>query len=190
MLDRAMLRSDCTIEMLIELRAENYAVIDHAIAVFGPGLNLLTGETGAGKSILVDALALLMGGKSSAEVVRHGADKAVVSCVFESTANAEAILEENGIDAEGTEIILRREILATGEGRVFVNNQPATVTVLKDLAPELALVHAQSESLTSFDQAQQRILLDRFGGLSVDAVTEAYSRWKDASKKLDELVQG
>jgi DNA repair protein RecN (Recombination protein N) len=177
-------------KMLIELRAENYAVIDHAIAVFGPGLNLLTGETGAGKSILVDALALLMGGKSSAEVVRHGADKAVVSCVFESTANAEAILEENGIDAEGTEIILRREILVTGKGRVFVNNQPATVTVLKELAPELALVHAQSESLSSFDQAQQRILLDRFGGLSTDAVAEAYARWKAAAQKLEDLLEG
>ncbi len=176
--------------MLIELRAENYAVIDHAIAVFGPGLNLLTGETGAGKSILVDALALLMGGKSSVDVVRHGADKAVVSCVFESTANAEAILEENGIDAEGTEIILRREILATGKGRVFVNNQPATVTVLKELAPELALVHAQSENLSSFDQAQQRILLDRFGNLSTDAVAENYGRWKSAAGKLDDLLQG
>ena len=132
--------------MLVELRAENYAVIDHAIASFGPGLNLLTGETGAGKSILVDALALLMGGKSSADVVRHGADKAVVSCVFESTPGAESILEENGIDAEGTEIILRREILSTGKGRVFVNNQPATVAVLKQLAPELALVHAQTET--------------------------------------------
>jgi DNA repair protein RecN (Recombination protein N) len=176
--------------MLIELRAENYAVIDHAIAVFGPGLNLLTGETGAGKSILVDALALLMGGKSSADVVRHGADKAVVSCVFESTSSAEAILEENGIDAEGTEIILRREILATGKGRVFVNNQPATVTVLKELAPELALVHAQSENLSSFDQAQQRILLDRFGGLSTDAVAEAYARWKTAAGKLEDLLQG
>lgn len=187
---RAMLRSDSLPKMLIELRAENYAVIDHAIAVFGPGLNLLTGETGAGKSILVDALALLMGGKSSVEVVRHGADKAVVSCVFESTANAEAILEENGIDAEGTEIILRREILATGKGRVFVNNQPATVTVLKSLAPELALVHAQSETLSSFDQAQQRILLDRFGSLSVDEVAETYARWKTATAKLDDLLEG
>jgi len=185
-----MLRSDSLPKMLIELRAENYAVIDHAIAVFGPGLNLLTGETGAGKSILVDALALLMGGKSSVEVVRHGADKAVVSCVFESTANAEAILEENGIDAEGTEIILRREILATGKGRVFVNNQPATVTVLKSLAPELALVHAQSETLSSFDQAQQRILLDRFGSLSVDEVAETYARWKTATAKLDDLLEG
>ena len=176
--------------MLVELRAENYAVIDHAIAVFGPGLNLLTGETGAGKSILVDALALLMGGKASADVVRHGADKAVVACVFESTGGAETILEENGLDAEGNEIILRREILTSGKGRVFVNNQPATVAVLKQLAPELALVHAQSESLSSFDQTQQRILLDRFGGLSTDAVGEAYARWRDASTRLDELLQG
>ena len=176
--------------MLVELRAENYAVIDHAIAVFGPGLNLLTGETGAGKSILVDALALLMGGKASAEVVRHGADKAVVACVFESTPGAEAILEENGIDSEGTDIILRREILSTGKGRVFVNNQPATVAVLRQLAPELALVHAQTETLSSFDQAQQRILLDRFGGISTDAVAEAHARWRAAHAKLDELLQG
>jgi DNA repair protein RecN (Recombination protein N) len=176
--------------MLVELRAENYAVIDHAIASFGPGLNLLTGETGAGKSILVDALALLMGGKSSADVVRHGADKAVVSCVFESTSGAEAVLEENGIDSEGAEIILRREILATGKGRVFVNNQPATVAVLKQLAPELALVHAQTETLSSFDEAQQRVLLDRFAGISTDAVAEAYSRWREAQNKLNDLLQG
>jgi DNA repair protein RecN (Recombination protein N) len=176
--------------MLVELRAENYAVIDHAIANFGPGLNLLTGETGAGKSILVDALALLMGGKSSAEVVRHGADKAVVACVFESTHNAENILEENGIDSGGNDVILRREIMATGKGRVFVNNQPATVAVLRQLAPELALVHAQSESLGSFDQAQQRALLDRFGGISTDAVAEAYARWHASQAKLNDLLQG
>jgi DNA repair protein RecN (Recombination protein N) len=176
--------------MLIELRAENYAVIDHAIAVFGPGLNLLTGETGAGKSILVDALALLMGGKSSTDVVRHGADKATVSCVFESTPGAEAILEKNGIDCEGSEIILRREIFSTGKGRVFVNNQPAAVAVLKVLAPELALVHAQTETLTSFDQGQQRILLDRFGALSTEAVEAAYMRWREASQQLDDLLHG
>jgi len=176
--------------MLVELRAENYAVIDHAIAVFGPGLNLLTGETGAGKSILVDALALLMGGKASSEVVRHGAEKAVVACVFEATPGAETILEENGIDAEGNEIILRREILSSGKGRVFVNNQPATVAVLKELAPELALVHAQSESLTSFDQAQQRILLDRFAGISTEEAGEDYAKWHKAEQKLNELVEG
>lgn len=176
--------------MLVELRAENYAVIDHAIAVFGPGLNLLTGETGAGKSILVDALALLMGGKSSTDLVRHGAQKAVVSCVFESTPTAETVLEENGIDSEGAEIILRREISSNGKGRVFVNNQPATVTVLRQLAPELALVHAQTETLSSFDQAQQRILLDRFAGLSAEPVCNAHAGWRDARARLDDLLQG
>jgi DNA repair protein RecN (Recombination protein N) len=176
--------------MLVELRAENYAVIDHAIASFGPGLNLLTGETGAGKSILVDALALLMGGKSSVDLVRHGAEKAVVSCVFESTASAEAILEENGLDSGGSDIILRREILSTGKGRVFVNNQPATVAVLRQLAPELALVHAQADTSASFDQTQQRILLDRFAGLSTDAVAKTCADWRAAQQKLDELLQG
>jgi DNA repair protein RecN (Recombination protein N) len=180
----------CYNDMLVELRAENYAVIDHAIAVFGPGLNLLTGETGAGKSILVDALALLMGGKSSTDIVRHGAEKAVVACVFEATPAADAILEENGIDSEGNEIILRREILSSSKGRVFVNNQPATVGVLRQLAPELALVHAQSETLSSFDQTQQRILLDRFAGISIDAVAEAYANWNSARSKLDELLTG
>jgi DNA repair protein RecN (Recombination protein N) len=176
--------------MLLELRAENYAVIDHAIASFGSGLNLLTGETGAGKSILVDALALLMGGKANTEVVRHGADKAVVSCVFESTPGAEAILEENGIDPEGGEIILRREILANGKGRAFINNQPATVTVLRQLAPELALVHAQTETLSSFDEVQERMLLDRFAGISTEELAKGYAEWRDAQGKLEDLVKG
>jgi DNA repair protein RecN (Recombination protein N) len=176
--------------MLIELRAENYAVIDHAVAALGPGLNLLTGETGAGKSILVDALALLMGGKGSTEVVRHGAEKAVVSCVFDSTSGAEAVLAANGIDVEGALIILRRELHASGKGRVFINNQPATVAALKQLAPELALVHAQTETLVSFDQAQQRILLDRFAGISTDEIAEAAAQWSQARKKLEDLVEG
>lgn len=201
--------------MLLELRAENYAVIDHAVASFGPGLNLLTGETGAGKSILVDALALLLGGRAASDVVRHGAEKAVVSCVFETTAGAEAVLEGNGIDVEGAEILLRREVSSAGKGRVFINNQPATVGVLRQLAPELALVHAQSETLGSFDQAQQRGLLDRFAGISThaapnreaasrirerllskkqlekeqtgEAVHAAYALWREAREELDRL---
>jgi DNA repair protein RecN (Recombination protein N) len=170
--------------MLLELRAENYAVIDHAIAGFGPGLNLLTGETGAGKSILVDALALLMGQKASASVIRHGADRAVLSCVFESTPGAELILEANGIDVDADEVILRREILADGKGRVYVNNQPATVAVLRALAPELALVHAQSETLSGFDPTQQRALVDRFAALNADAASEAFSRWREIQTRL------
>jgi DNA repair protein RecN (Recombination protein N) len=173
--------------MLLELRAENYAVIDRAVATFGLGLNLLTGETGAGKSILIDALALLLGGKASVDVVRHGEDKAVVSCVFESTPGAAALLESNGIDSDSDHIVLRREIVANGKGRVFINNQPATVNVLRQLAPELALVHSQGETLGSFDQAQQRSLLDRFGGVSIEAVAEAFAAWRATTDKLVEL---
>ena len=173
--------------MLLELRAENYAVIDHAVAVFGPGLNLLTGETGAGKSILIDALVLLLGSKASSDVVRFGAEKAVLGCVFESTPGAEEILEQNGIDAEGDEILLRREIGSNGKGRVFVNNQPATVAVLRQLAPELALVHAQSETLTAFDAAQQRLLLDRFGDITGDDVAAAFAHWRALRVQIDEL---
>jgi len=173
--------------MLLELRAENYAVIDHAVAGFGPGLNLLTGETGAGKSILIDALVLLLGGKSSSDLVRFGAEKAVLGCVFETTPGAETILEQNGIDAAGDEILLRREIGANGKGRVFINNQPATVAVLRQLAPELALVHAQSETLVAFDAAQQRLLLDRFGSLSTDEVAGAFKAWRELTTQIEEL---
>jgi DNA repair protein RecN (Recombination protein N) len=173
--------------MLLELRAENYAVIDHAVAGFGTGLNLLTGETGAGKSILIDALVLLLGGKASSDVVRFGAEKAVLGCVFESTPGAEEILEANGIDPEGDEILLRREISGSGKGRVFVNNQPATVAVLRQLAPELALVHAQSETLTAFDAAQQRLLLDRFGDIVAEDVAAAFERWKELAAQIAEL---
>jgi DNA repair protein RecN (Recombination protein N) len=173
--------------MLLELRAENYAVIDHAVASFGPGLNLLTGETGAGKSILIDALVLLLGGKASSEVIRHGAEKAIVSCVFETTAGAEEILEESGIDVDGAEILLRREIAAGGKGRVFINNQPATVSVLKQLAPELALIHAQSDTFESFDQAQQRGLLDRFAATELEAASAAYAKWRGIKEQMEEL---
>ena len=175
--------------MLLELRAENYAVIDRASAQFGPGLNLLTGETGAGKSILIDALALLLGGKASSDFVRHGAEKAVVSCVFEATPGALAVLEANGIDpdGEGEGVVLRREIAANGKGRVFINNQPATVGVLRLLAPELALVHAQGETLGSFDQAQQRTLLDRFGGIPAEACAAAFSAWRETQTRLERM---
>jgi DNA repair protein RecN (Recombination protein N) len=176
--------------MLLELRAENYAVIDRAEARFGAGLNLLTGETGAGKSILIDALALLLGGKGSAEAVRHGAEKAVVSCVFEATPGALSVLAENGIepDEDGDTVLLRREMAATGKGRVFVNSQPTTVAVLRALAPELALIHAQGETLGSFDQAQQRLLLDRYGDVGVEAVSSAYKAWRNVDARLTELL--
>lgn len=175
--------------MLLELRAENYAVIDRTDLEFGAGLNLLTGETGAGKSILIDALALLLGGKSSGDMVRHGSEKAVIACTFDATPGARAVLDANGVDPDSDtdHILLRREITALGKGRVFINNQPATVAALRQLAPELALVHTQGESMGAFDQTQQRLLLDRFGDLSTDAVAAAFSQWTDVAERLRDL---
>ena len=172
--------------MLLELRAENYAVIDRAAVQFGPGLNLLTGETGAGKSILIDALALLLGGKASSDVVRHGAEKAVVACVFEMTPGALDVLESSGVEVESDAdvVLLRREIAANGKGRVFVNNQATTVGVLRQLAPELALVHAQGETMGAFDETQQRLLLDRFGAVAGDAVAASFAAWKATMERL------
>ena len=111
--------------MLIELRLENYAVIDNLAVEFGSGLNLLTGETGAGKSILIDALSLLLGEKASSEVIRSGAERAVVSAVFDAEVtaadNVNKVLGANGLDdSDNGTLILRREISATGKGRVFV----------------------------------------------------------------------
>src|SRR5260370_10486639 len=145
--------------MLLEWRAENYAVIDRAVATFGLGLNLLTGETGAGKSILIDALALLLGGKASPDVVRHGADKAVVSCVFELTPGAAAILEANGIDSESDHILLRRGVVAKGKKRGVVDKQPAPGGGFRQLSPEPALVASPGGALRSFDPGPQRSLL-------------------------------
>jgi DNA repair protein RecN (Recombination protein N) len=120
-------------------------------------------------------------------VVRFGAERAVLGCVFESTPGAEEILEQNGIDAEGDEILLRREISGSGKGRVFVNNQPATVGVLRQLAPELALVHAQSETMTAFDGVQQRALLDRFGDVGTEGVGEAFAQWNSLRGQVELL---
>jgi DNA repair protein RecN (Recombination protein N) len=174
--------------VLVELRLENYAVIDNLAVEFAPGLNLLTGETGAGKSILIDAVALLLGDKASADVIRAGADKATISAVFEVEGGTEKtvaqILENNGIDQEDESVILRREIAAGGKGRVFVNNQPATVTVLRQLAPYLATIHAQNES---FDAPARLRLLDTFANAQIDPTAEGFSKWKNIRSRIEEL---
>ena len=181
--------------MLVELRLENYAVIDHAAVEFAPGLNLLTGETGAGKSILIDALALLLGDKALSEVIRSGAERAVVAGVFECEGKAESlieqVLENNGLDgAEDGSLIVRREIAAGGKGRVFVNNQAATVAVLRQLAPHLATIHAQNESILSFDASARLALLDAFAGSQAEPVTAAFEAWKGIRERIAELEQG
>jgi DNA repair protein RecN (Recombination protein N) len=177
--------------VLAELRLENYAVIDNVVVEFAPGLNLLTGETGAGKSILIDALGLLLGEKASSEVIRTGADRAVVSAVFESAGAAlgaiEKILESNGLDAEDASLILRREIASGGKGRVFINNQPATVAVLKQIAPHLAVIHAQNESIAHFDAAARQELLDAYAGIELETVAAAFGNWKGIRERIADL---
>ena len=173
--------------MLLELRVENYAVIDNVTVEFAAGLNLLTGETGAGKSILIDALALLLGDRASTDVVRHGAEKAVVSAVFEAESKAHAVLQENGIDTDEEQLILRREIAAGGKGRVFINNQPATVAVLRQLAPHLAVIHAQNESVLAFDAASRLGLLDSFAGSELAPTAEAFDVWNQIRHRIGEL---
>ena len=174
--------------MLLELRVENYAVIDNVAVEFAPGLNLLTGETGAGKSILIDALALLLGDKASSDAVRHGTEKATISAVFDADSPAiGAVLEANGIDAEEGQIILRREISAGGKGRVFINNQPATVTVLKQLASHLAVIHAQNEAVLAFDAASRLALLDSFAGADDAAVSKAFDEWNQVRHRIADL---
>jgi DNA repair protein RecN (Recombination protein N) len=179
--------------VLLELRVENYAVIDSLAVEFASGLNLLTGETGAGKSILIDALSLLLGDKASTEMIRHGAEKAVVSGVFEADEKQLArVLEENGIEAEGGQIIVKREIAAGGKGRVFVNNQPATVALLRALAPALASIHAQNENILAFDEVARLGLLDAYAGhvfISNDLsdLGEKHAAWAAVREKLAQL---
>ena len=179
--------------MLAELRLENYAVIDNVVIEFAAGLNLLTGETGAGKSILIDALGLLLGEKASSDVIRTGAERAVVAAVFESNGAAarsiESILETNGLDAENGSLILRREIAPGGKGRVFINNQPATVAVLKQIAPHLAVIHAQNESIVNFDAAARQELLDAYAGVELKEVSAAFAHWKQIRGRIAELEQ-
>jgi len=174
--------------VLLELRVENYAVIDSLSVEFAPGLNLLTGETGAGKSILIDALSLLLGDKASTETIRHGADKATVSGVFEvDERRTKQILEDNGVDPEDNHIIVKREIATGGKGRVFVNNQPATVGLLRQLAPALASIHAQNETILAFDAAARLALLDSYAAADLNVLAEKYAAWAAVRDRLAEL---
>ena len=174
--------------MLLELRVENYAVIDSLVVEFSSGLNLLTGETGAGKSILIDALSLLLGDKASTEMIRHGAEKATVSGVFEVDEKRLAgVLEENGIEPEGHQIIIKREIAMAGKGRVFVNNQPATVALLRALAPALASIHAQNQTILAFDETARLGLLDAYAAHDLGDLRDKHAAWIAVRERLTQL---
>ena len=146
--------------MLRLLRVRNFALIDYLEIHFKSGFNLLSGETGAGKSIIVDALGLLAGSKASSEMVRSGESRAIVEAAFETDLKSE--LEGLGLDSEGAggELIIRREISFDERNRVYINNQPSTVSALRELAPSLLDIHGQHEQQSLLDNSRQLAFID------------------------------
>jgi DNA repair protein RecN (Recombination protein N) len=151
--------------MLRELRIRNVAVIETVAVPFEAGLNVLTGETGAGKSILVDALLLIRGARAQSDVIRSEADVATVEAVFDVEGNATvtAVLEAAGLAIEGGELVIRRELTRSGRHRAFVNDSPVTVGFLERLGDHLVDVHGQHEQQRLLEPSAQLDLLDRFG---------------------------
>lgn len=180
--------------MLIDLTVRNLAVLEEATVAFGPGLNVLTGETGAGKSIVVDALALLAGARASAELVRTGSDTLVVAGRFEAPAASdwESLLEESGAVADGEEVLVRREINREGRNRVYLNDQPVTLGLLRRVTGPLLRIHAQRDELELASPEQQRSLLDLAGGAAAEpvlaAVREAWETYRAAAARLERVA--
>lgn len=152
--------------MLRELHVAHYAVVNSVTLRLGDGLHLLTGETGSGKSIVVDSLALLFGGRASADVVRAGEKKARLRGIFapEVTAELGAVLDANALELEDGELAIEREILASGKSRAFVNGRLANLALLKELAPLLGDIHGQHETQSLFSARAQAGMLDAFAG--------------------------
>ncbi len=175
--------------MLRELRVRNLAVIETLSVPFEPGLNVLSGETGAGKSIIVDAILLLRGARAQAEAIRTDAATATVEAVFDIAANgaARGLLEELGLGTAEAELVIRRELSRSGRHRAFVNDSPTTVTLLERLGDCLVEVHGQHEHQRLLEPARQLELLDRFasGEALCDRVAELFAKCSEAGKALE-----
>ncbi len=168
--------------MLLELVIENYAVVGRLRVRFHPGLNLLTGETGSGKSIVVDALGLLFGGRASADMVRSGEERARISGRFTVPD-----LAHPGVETEEGELLIEREILAGGKSRAYVGSRPAAVTLLKELAPLLGDIHGQHEQQLLFSADAQLRIVDQASGCPDESVRALFHRWTAAGAELAAL---
>ncbi len=168
--------------MLVELAIENYAVVESIRVRFDRGLNWLSGETGSGESIVVDALALLLGGRASAEMVRGGAERARISGIFEvaSDGKLSALLDAAGIEMEDQELLIEREILANGKSRAFVGNRPATTAaLLRDVAAHLGDIHGQARSAAAFfASGAARNAGCVFRRVLWEEIAALYARWR------------
>ena len=184
--------------MLVSLSVRDVVLIDHLDLSFEGGLSALTGETGAGKSILLDALGLALGGRADAGLVRPGAARASVAAGFEVAADHAAVdlLTEHGMASEDGGIVLRRVLGADGRSRAFVNDQPISVGLLRQLGDSLVEIQGQFEQRGLLDAATHRELLDAFGALTAqaDTVSAGWQDWRaaadaraDAARELDEV---
>ncbi|MBZ5496779.1 MAG: DNA repair protein RecN [Acidobacteriia bacterium] len=177
--------------MLRFLRIRDFALIRNLEIEFGDGLTVLTGETGSGKSIIVDAFGLLVGARSSQEMVRSNCDVAVLEGVFSAdNKSVTGQLTEAGIDADDDSILVRREISSSGRGRVFINNSLATLTLLRSIGGILADIHGQQDHQALLDLSAHLQWLDRFGGNESAAreLRDQYGRMRDIALRLDALA--
>lgn len=178
--------------MLMNLQVRDFAIVDRIDIEFGSGMTVLTGETGAGKSILVDALGLVLGERGSAQLVRGGAKRAEFTADFDVSqlAPAKAWLEENALDRDG-ECLLRRVIAADGRSRAFINGNPVPLSQLKGLAELLIDIHGQHFHQSLGHRSIQRELLDYFGGLLEQrtATEKSFADWKAVADRLQRLTE-
>lgn len=177
--------------MLRSLHVRNLAVLAGGEIEFEPGLNVLTGETGAGKSLVVDSLALLAGARAASDLIREGTESCTVSGVFALDAPLARRAAASGVECEGDELVVRREITREGRNRVFLNDQPVTLRLLQDLAALLLRIHGQREELGLAEPGLQRRWLDRVGGSAgaelVARVATAYEAYREAAERLERL---
>ncbi len=173
--------------MLAQLSIRDIVLIERLDLSFDAGLSVLTGETGAGKSILLDSLSLALGGRGDGSLVRHGGDKGQVTAVFDVAPDhpARQLVRDNGIDDEG-DLIFRRVQSADGRTKAYVNDQAVSVQLMRQAGQMLVEIHGQHDDRALVDVNAHRLLLDAFGGLSAEAVTvaELYKTWRDAERAL------
>ncbi|MGD9588291.1 MAG: DNA repair protein RecN [Pyrinomonadaceae bacterium] len=177
--------------MLEYLKVKNIALIGELEAEFGPGLNLLTGETGSGKSIIVDSVGVLTGERASTDLIKAGEDLAIIEGLFKVNESRELgeTLENVGAGLDGGELIIRRELSRTGRNRIFINGQLATQAVLRQIGRHLIAIHGQGEHSELFDPGSHRGLLDAFAGLGelVNQAEKAYRAWGEIKAELAAL---
>ncbi|MDB4882780.1 MAG: repair protein RecN, partial [Gemmatimonadetes bacterium] len=177
--------------MLTELRIRNFAIIESLTLPLARGFNVLSGETGAGKSIIVGALSLLLGERASADMIRTGADRASVEGVFDVADRPEiaTLLDERGIDIEESLVVLKREIAAAGRARAWVNGTTVSAAILAEIGRLLVNLHGQHEAQTLLEGDAQRRILDAFAGATEQAngVRESYDALALARREIEDL---